>query len=85
MDYSRPYHRTTRSDWSSWLKKINDYKEAYVSGWMINKGQLRQRNMNGFVLSDHADWNELNDLVTSVNQRSLDCTWLHKYICKISQ
>ncbi|MEK9726995.1 MAG: ligase-associated DNA damage response exonuclease [Candidatus Margulisiibacteriota bacterium] len=48
---------------SSWLKKLGRYREGYVSGWMTSKGQARRRNMRGFVISDHADWNGLNQLV----------------------
>ena len=52
---------------SSWLKKLTPYREAYVSGWMLSKGQVRRRNMHGFVLSDHADWNGLNHAVKKMN------------------
>ena len=48
---------------SSWIKKLKSYKEAYVSGWMLGKGQVRRRNMRGFVISDHADWNDLNNTI----------------------
>ena len=44
---------------SAWLKKLGKYREGYVSGWMTSKGQARRRNMHGFVISDHADWNGL--------------------------
>ena len=49
---------------SSWIKKLKSYKEAYVSGWMLGKGQVRRRNMRGFVISDHADWNDLNQTIS---------------------
>ncbi len=49
---------------SSWLKKLGNYREGYVSGWMTSKGQARRRNMRGFVLSDHADWPGLNHFVS---------------------
>ena len=52
---------------SSWLKKLTPYREAYVSGWMLSKGQVRRRNMHGFVLSDHADWHGLNHAVKKMN------------------
>ena len=54
---------------SSWLKKLGQYREAYVSGWMLGKGQSRRRNMRGFVLSDHADWNSLIRTVDLVSPK----------------
>ena len=38
--------------------------EAVVSGWMAVRGnRRRETGCKGFVLSDHADWTELNKLV----------------------
>jgi putative mRNA 3-end processing factor len=51
---------------STWLKKIGQFREGYVSGWMTSIGQARRRNMRGFVISDHADWQGLNHLVKQV-------------------
>ena len=51
---------------SAWLKTLGRYREGYVSGWMTSKGQARRRNMRGFVISDHADWQGLNHLVKQV-------------------
>ena len=50
---------------SAWLKTLGRYREAYVSGWMLSRGQTRRRNMRGFVLSDHADWAGLNATVAA--------------------
>ena len=48
-------------------KMIDNFKpciEAVVSGWMAVRGnRRRETGCKGFVLSDHADWTELNRLV----------------------
>lgn len=46
---------------SPWLKRFDPYSIAIASGWMRLRGARRRRAADrGFVLSDHADWNELN-------------------------
>lgn len=42
------------------LRKLKHYRLAYCSGWMAIKGRQRWDNIDrGFIISDHADWNEL--------------------------
>lgn len=49
---------------SSWLKRFSPYAIGICSGWMQVRGNARRRNADAaFVLSDHADWNGLNDAV----------------------
>lgn len=51
---------------TSWMRKFNPYELATVSGWMQIRGIKRRRNSgHGFVLSDHADWEGLNQAVAS--------------------
>ncbi len=51
---------------SSWIKKFKDHSEGQTSGWMALRGTKRRRNVDrGFVLSDHADWEGLNQAVES--------------------
>lgn len=51
---------------AAWLRKIGPYTTAAASGWMTFRGARRRRALDkGFVLSDHADW---EDLLTAVNQ-----------------
>ena len=46
------------------IDKCKPYIEAVVSGWMAVRGnRRRETGCKGFVLSDHADWTELNRLV----------------------
>ena len=46
---------------TKWLKKFEPYSTGYCSGWMAVRGAKNRRSVDrGFILSDHADWNELN-------------------------
>lgn len=48
------------TDASKWLHAFGEVEVASASGWMLVRGmRRRQGNGNGFVLSDHADWNGL--------------------------
>ncbi|HXH30861.1 MAG TPA: ligase-associated DNA damage response exonuclease [Bacteriovoracaceae bacterium] len=44
-----------RADWAS---KLGEYRTAFASGWMNSGGFGRYD--KGFVMSDHADWEDLN-------------------------
>lgn len=47
-----------------WERKFKDWDSAFASGWMQVRGIKRRRFLDrGFVLSDHASWNELIDTV----------------------
>ena len=49
---------------SPWLNKMSPYRIALCSGWMQLRGARRRRGVDrGFVLSDHADWEQLNRAV----------------------
>ncbi len=49
---------------SPWVKRFGDYSDAFVSGWMQIRGNRRRRGVDrGFVLSDHADWPGLLDVI----------------------
>lgn len=50
---------------SPWLKRFEPYSTGYCSGWMAVRGAKNRRAIDrGFVLSDHADWNDLNSTIT---------------------
>lgn len=50
---------------SPWMRQFKPLKVATASGWMALRGARRRRNVDkGFVLSDHADFEELNTAVT---------------------
>jgi putative mRNA 3-end processing factor len=51
---------------SSWLRRFGTQSTGFASGWMMVRGARRQRAVDrGFVLSDHADWPELNRAIAS--------------------
>ncbi len=51
---------------TSWMKKFEPYSTGYCSGWMAVRGAKNRRSVDrGFIISDHADWNELNTVVAA--------------------
>jgi putative mRNA 3-end processing factor len=49
---------------SLWMRRFLPYSLGVASGWMKLRGTRRRRGADrGFVLSDHADWNDLNKTV----------------------
>ena len=45
---------------SGWMRRFKNLKTAFASGWMSVRGNKRRQGFDkGFILSDHADWNEL--------------------------
>lgn len=51
---------------SPWARKFKPLSVGMASGWMAVRGMRRRRAADrGFVLSDHADWDGLNQAVES--------------------
>jgi len=51
---------------SPWLKRFEPYSTGYCSGWMAVRGAKNRRAIDrGFVVSDHADWNDLNGTIAN--------------------
>ena len=51
---------------STWARKFGPASEAFASGWMAVRGNRRRQSFDrGFVLSDHADWPGLLDVIKS--------------------
>ncbi len=49
---------------SPWARKFNPLSTGIASGWMALRGARRRRAVDrGFVLSDHADWGQLNQVI----------------------
>jgi putative mRNA 3-end processing factor len=43
------------------VARLGEYKTAFASGWMQGSSRFRTSSYDhGFVISDHADWNDLN-------------------------
>jgi putative mRNA 3-end processing factor len=50
---------------STWMRRFLPYSLGVASGWMKLRGTRRRRGADrGFVLSDHADWNDLNNAIS---------------------
>jgi putative mRNA 3-end processing factor len=50
---------------SPWMKRFEPYSTGYCSGWMAVRGAKNRRAIDrGFVISDHADWNDLNTTIS---------------------
>ena len=49
---------------SPWMKRFKSFSTGSASGWMALRGRRRWQSIDrGFVLSDHADWNGLNETI----------------------
>ncbi len=47
-----------------WLRRFGEYRTAAVSGWMAIGGMKRRRGVDkGFILSDHADFRGLHEVI----------------------
>lgn len=58
---------------SPWLRRFNPYEIGICSGWMQVRGNVRRKNADaGFVLSDHADW---NDLIKACKGTEAECIY----------
>lgn len=66
---------------SPWLRRFDPYKLAFCSGWMQLRGARRRRNADkGFVMSDHADWNGLNEAVLATGAENIYVTHGYKSV-----
>jgi putative mRNA 3-end processing factor len=69
---------------TSWLKRFEPYATGYCSGWMAIRGAKNRRSIDrGFVLSDHADWDELNTAIDATEAERVYVT--HGYTDTFSQ
>jgi putative mRNA 3-end processing factor len=67
-----------------WLKRFEPYATGYCSGWMAIRGAKNRKAIDrGFVLSDHADWNELNTAISATGAEKIYVT--HGYTDIFSQ
>jgi putative mRNA 3-end processing factor len=58
-----------------WLRKFGSYSSAFASGWMMVRGARRQRAVDrGFVVSDHADWPELQTAIAATEAETVYVT-----------
>jgi putative mRNA 3-end processing factor len=60
---------------SAWVNRFEPCSEAVASGWMAVRGIRRRRVVDrGFVLSDHADWEGLNEAVRATGAETVYVT-----------
>lgn len=64
-----------------WARKLGPHSTAFCSGWMALRGARRRRAADrGFVLSDHADWQGLNQAVKDSQAENIYVTHGYKDI-----
>ena len=60
---------------SGWARTFPGCRKSFASGWMAIRGQRRRRNLDqGFVLSDHADWDGLIRSIRATEAESVRLT-----------
>jgi putative mRNA 3-end processing factor len=69
---------------SAWLRRFTPVSLGVASGWMAIRGTKRRRAADkGFALSDHADWQGLNDAVKVTGAERIYVT--HGYSSQFSR
>jgi len=67
-----------------WMKKFSPYRVAMCSGWMALRGARRRKGVDkGFALSDHCDWQQLNEAITATGAEHIYVT--HGYEAAFSR
>jgi putative mRNA 3-end processing factor len=60
---------------TTWIRKMVPYVTALASGWMTFRGNRRRRAIDqGFVLSDHCDWDGLLYAIRGSRCEKVICT-----------
>lgn len=66
---------------TSWMRSFQPYKLGICSGWMQLRGTRRRRGADaGFVLSDHADWQQLDVAVKATGAEHVYVTHGYKSV-----
>lgn len=69
---------------STWVRRFKNYSTGVASGWMAMRGMRRRRAADrGFVLSDHADWDGLNEAVLATGAEKVFVT--HGYTAQFAK
>ncbi len=64
-----------------WMRTLQPYKLGICSGWMQLRGTRRRRNADrGFIMSDHADWAQLNTAIKATGAENIYVTHGYKSI-----
>ncbi len=60
---------------AGWTRRFKGAQRGFASGWMAVRGARRRRNLDrGFVLSDHADWEGLLEVIRGTNAEQIKLT-----------
>lgn len=60
---------------SEWITRFGPISTGFASGWMQLRNMQRRRGSgHGFVLSDHADWDELNSAIKATGAERIFVT-----------
>lgn len=60
---------------TDWIRKFAPYSLAFASGWMQVRGGRRRRALDqGFVISDHADWDGLLGAIEATGAERIGVT-----------
>lgn len=60
---------------STWAGRFSGASKAFASGWMAVRGIRRRRAADkGFVISDHADWDGLNEAIRATGAERIFVT-----------
>lgn len=60
---------------ATWARRFKPASTGFASGWMRLRGVRRRRSVDrGFVVSDHADWDGLNDAIAQTGAENIYVT-----------
>ncbi|MEP7037502.1 MAG: ligase-associated DNA damage response exonuclease [Acidobacteriota bacterium] len=60
---------------STWTRRFGAHSTGFASGWMVVRGARRRKAVDrGFVLSDHADWGELQTAIKAAEAETVFVT-----------
>ena len=60
---------------AGWTRRFKGAERGFASGWMAVRGARRRRNLDrGFVLSDHADWSGLLEVIKGTGAEQIKLT-----------
>ncbi|MFG5383334.1 ligase-associated DNA damage response exonuclease [Yoonia sp. R2-816] len=60
---------------TTWTRRFGPASTAFASGWMALRGVRRRRAADrGFIVSDHADWDGLNDAIRATGATKIFAT-----------
>jgi putative mRNA 3-end processing factor len=69
---------------NAWVRRFGKASTAFASGWMSIRGHRRRRAADrGFVMSDHADWDGLNQAIRATEAERIFVT--HGYTSQFAR